>query len=404
MASAPVQFSYVALDGAGRRVRGTTLAPDEKTAFIRLQAEGFMPIRVKAVAGAESAASGPANLSDRDLAGLLSDLSALLAAGADIRAAFGIIGGKGATRTLQAFARSLAGDISGGDTMDRAFSRRLATRHAFVSALVSAGEIGGDLPGSLERGAEILRGRIAIRDQLVSVMSYPAFVLVTAIAAVLIILTLVVPAIAPLAETPGSDPGLALKTMLGLSEFLRSNALLLAAVAAGGVIALGVLAAGGQLARWGDRVFMDGPAARAAGQLAYGSFAIALGGILSAGAPMGDALRLSLRTVRSPTARSRLDPVASAVRQGETLSIALERVRGFPPSIARLTLIGEESGKLGPMLIRAGRLEEQAAIRWIEASSRILGPALIVFLGALIGLLMAALLSGVTGLGEAALA
>ena len=68
-----------------------------------------------------------------------------------------------------------------------------------------------------------------------------------------------------------------------------------------------------------------------------------------------------------------------------------------------MALIGEESGALGPMLARAGRLAEQVALRRIESLSRIIGPALIVALGGLVGLLMAGLLSGVAGLGDAAL-
>ncbi len=55
------------------------------------------------------------------------------------------------------------------------------------------------------------------------------------------------------------------------------------------------------------------------------------------------------------------------------------------------------------MLSRAGRIEEQAALKRIEAAGRVLGPALIVLLGALIGLVMAGLQSGVTGLGQSEL-
>ena len=83
---------------------------------------------------------------------------------------------------------------------------------------------------------------------------------------------------------------------------------------------------------------------------------------------------------------------------------SLAAVRTFPRSISRLASIGEQSGALGPMLVRAGRYAEKAALRSIESSARILGPVLIVVLGGMIGLLMAGLLSGISGLGDAALA
>ena len=91
------------------------------------------------------------------------------------------------------------------------------------------------------------------------------------------------------------------------------------------------------------------------------------------------------------------------MRQGQSLSDVLGRVPGFPLSIVRLAAIGEVSGALGSAMARAGKLEEESAIRRIEAIGRLIGPVLIIVLGGLIGLLMGGLLSGVTQLGDAAL-
>jgi len=403
MSSAELVFHYVARDPAGGKVRGEMAAANAEGVFQALRASGLMPLKVQEKPFKGLVHRTAAKLGDRDLAGLLSNLSALLAAGADIRSCLAIIGGKGASPALQTVSRETARAVSGGDSLEQAFGRWLSPRQAFVAALIAAGESASDLPGALERGAEILRGRLALRDQMVSALSYPAFILFTAIAAFLVILTIVIPSIAPLADSPGADPSLPLRLMLALSEGLRAHggalaALLLLLVGAGAVAA-----ATGRLGLWLDRLSMDGPARRTAAQLAYGGYAIALGGILAAGAPMSEALRLALGGVRSETARERLSAVAGTVRQGESLATVLGRVRDFPEPIVQMALIGQEAGQLGPMLLRSGRLEEQAALQRIEAAGRLIGPVLIVGLGALIGLMMAGLLSGVSGLGEAAL-
>jgi type II secretory pathway component PulF len=137
--------------------------------------------------------------------------------------------------------------------------------------------------------------------------------------------------------------------------------------------------------------------------LAFGGFAQSLGAMIAAGAPVSEALRLASRTVSLAGARRRLEPVALAVRQGEPLSAALGAVRSFPTAIVRLTAVGEASNALGPMLQRSGRIEEEAALRRIEAIGRIAGPALIVLLGLVLGILMAGLLSGVSQMGQSAL-
>ena len=82
---------------------------------------------------------------------------------------------------------------------------------------------------------------------------------------------------------------------------------------------------------------------------------------------------------------------------------ALSKVSAVPESIVRLTVIGEQSAALGPMLVRAGRFEERGAFRRVEVGAKVLGPLLIVALGTLIGLMMAGLLSGITDLGGTAL-
>ncbi|MGH1558141.1 type II secretion system F family protein [Caulobacter segnis] len=173
--------------------------------------------------------------------------------------------------------------------------------------------------------------------------------------------------------------------MIAVSDALRGNLVGLG-VGLAVLVALLLLAArAGLLQRAIDQFLLEGPAKRTTRSLVFGGFAIAIGGMLSAGAPMSETLRLAIRAVGSPLAKKRLEPVLHEVRQGESLSAALERVRGFPTAISRLAAVGEATGSLGGMLARAGRLEEETAIRRIEQVGQILGPALIVGLGGLVG-------------------
>jgi type II secretory pathway component PulF len=400
-------FDYVAVDAGGKRVKGSVSARDDAGAFERLKRDGLAPLKLTPARGGASASptggkAGTKNLSDSESAEFLADFALLLRAGSDMRAALSILGARGRP-AIKSIARSLSAEISGGGAMDQAFARFFPKKLAFVSALVAAGEASGDLAGGLERAGQMLEARANLREQLVSILSYPTFVLISTVAAVVVILLFVVPSVAPLAEAPGSTPGVAMRILLAASDLLSSYIVEL-------VVFLGIMTAGlfvavraGLMTAFFERLMLDGPLGRTVRQLTYGSFSIALGNMLAAGAPMSDALRLAIRSVRSETARTRLEPVAVSVRQGQMLSAALDRVSGFPDTIARLSAIGEASGSLGAMLARAGKLEEQAAIRRIEAGGRLLGPMLIVVLGGLVGLLMAGLLSGVSGLGDAAL-
>ncbi|KRA57826.1 hypothetical protein ASD79_16060 [Caulobacter sp. Root655] len=398
------EYRYTGLEASGRRVRATITAPSETAVYERLRRDGVTPIRIREVRADQTAAEGRgANLGDRETAEILINLADLLSAGADIRSALAILAARAERPAVRDVCRRLTAQIGGGEAVDQAFSKNLARGNAFVSALIAAGETSGDLPGGMRRAGELLEARVKLREQLISTLSYPMFVLVSTIAAAAVILLFVVPSLAPLAEEGEGRGPLVLATMVAVSLFLRTHLILIIGGLAAVLVALIAAARAGFLTDPIDRFLHVGPGRRIMSGLTFGGFAIALGGMLTSGAPMTDALRLAIRGVDSKLARLRLEPVAQAVRQGVSLSVALQGVAGFPGAITRLVAVGEASGALGPMLARSGKLEEAAAIRRIEMGARMLGPILIVGLGGMIGLLMGGLLSGVTELGQAAL-
>lgn len=399
---AELQYAYVAVDRSGRRVRGVVSAGDDAAAFDQLKRDGVSPISLKA-RRARAPVVKAQKLGARETAEFLSGLGELLQAGADIRTALGILGARFERPALKRMSETLAADIAGGEPLDRAFARAFQTAQAFVAPMVAAGEAAGDLPGGLQRAAEVISSRLKLREQLVTVLAYPGFVLTSAVGALFVILLYIVPSIAPLATEMGSEPPPALRAMIAASDFLGTNLTALGVGLAVGLLGLLLAGRAGLLATPIARLLLDGPMRRTVGGLVFGGFAQSLGAMIAAGAPIGEGLRLATRTVSLPAARRRLEPVGQAVRQGEFLSNALGEVRGFPPAIVRLTAVGEASNALGGMLQRSGRMEEEAALRRIEAVGRIAGPALIVLLGLVLGVLMAGLLSGVSQLGQSAL-
>lgn len=400
----PLHFTYRAVDANGRRVKGSVSAASDAGAFETLRRDGLSPTSLKPARTAQARKPTKAQApSDRETAEMVSSLADLLRAGADMRTALSILGARADRPAVKGLCQGLSADISSGDAIDHAFSRRFPQNQSFVGSMVAAGEAAGDLSGGLQRAADMIQARLQLRDQMVSILAYPAFVLLSALVAVFVILFFIIPSIAPLAQDAGATPPLGLRVMIIASDALRAN---LVFGVAGLMVAAVLLAAAGRLGALNapvDALVFDGPARRTMGAVVYGGFSISLGAMLAAGAPVSDALRLSTRAVRARAARRRLEPVGHAIRQGQFLSDALGQVKGFPPAIVRLAAVGEATNTLGQMLERGGRLEEQAAIRRIETVGKLAGPALIVFLGAILGLLMAGLLSGVSALGQSAL-
>ncbi|MGH1558142.1 type II secretion system F family protein [Caulobacter segnis] len=84
------------------------------------------------------------------MAEIVGNLAELLTAGADMRTALAILGGRANRPATAVLCRNLAGDIGGGEALDVAFTRHVGKRGALVGALVAAGEAGGDLAGGFD--------------------------------------------------------------------------------------------------------------------------------------------------------------------------------------------------------------------------------------------------------------
>ncbi len=392
------RFEYLAANEAGGRVSGAVDAADEKEAFDKLRQDGLRPIRLTAASA--SRRGGRVRLDNRSVGELSADLAALLTAGASMKTALGVLTDAAGDAPAGQAARALSEEISKGVAIDSAFSIVLGDRYPFVPALVAAGEASGDLPHALTMISETIERDIEIAEQIGTALSYPAFILAMTLGSVLMIVLLVVPALAPVIEETGGETSFVLGALIAVSGLLTEHAVVW-------LILLGMLVAGsllawrtGSLWRWLQALWLDGILSGPARSLVYGGFARSLGQLLMARAPAGEAIRLAIGALRLPVAAERLSTLATQVRGGTAISSALAQNSALPQSLAQMARIGEETGALGQMLERAGRLEQARALRRIRLVTRWLAPALIIVLGILIGILMTGLLSGVSALGE----
>lgn len=395
-------YAYKALEPSGKVRQGEVTASDEAGAFARLRLDNLTPVTLKPLA--DVATSGPrfqlgasaGRMREVDTEALLSSLAVLLRAGADIRTALNVLSdGNPALRDVTQ-------KILGGSSVEAGLTPLFSGVDAHLGALIAAGEIRGDLPSGLEAAASVITTRRKIRAQLVEALSYPVFVFFTAVAALFVILLVVVPAIAPLLSDTQQEMPIYFSLIVWMSNALQLSwpYILLGMLVAGVLFSIGYVFGG--LKRQVQGWLIDGPLGFITGALIYGGYARTLGDILTRGAGLTDGLRLCQRSVGNEVARERLESVSVTVRQGRLLSEALRGVKGFPKAIVKLAEVGEASGALGPMLARAGEREEADGLLTITRLSKLLGPMLIVVLGAMIGLIMGGVLTALTDIGSIA--
>ena len=395
------RFKYAALDVRGAKVRGLVWAESAQNAHTILQQQGLAPVRIASAAGDERAGS---RVGAKRLAEFLHDIGALVGAGTTLVSALAMFRQQDSSAgKLTRLSENIEREIAGGRSVSEAFRLALGGEAQFVPALIAAGEASGSLASALQAAGSQIERDEALRAEFWASTSYPLFIMAASLMAVLLLLFVVVPSIAPLVSEAGAQAPMILRVMIAFSEMLTGNWL--------AILLIGLVSAAALLIAWRlgllrnvvDRAILDGPCAPISRRLVFGRFAGVFGRLLSSGVPAHEAFGLADGAVSLRLAQQRIRACSVSIFDGARVSQALAQCRGFPSGIVRMAAVGEEAGALGPMIERAARVEQDVANRALSSLTKWLGPAMIVLLGVMIGLIMGGLLSGVSSLGETVL-
>jgi len=121
-------------------------------------------------------------------------------------------------------------------------------------------------------------------------------------------------------------------------------------------------------------------------------FASTLSILVGAGVPLLNAMAAAVGVMTSLPMQAALEQVARQVREGVPLSRALKAVGGFPPVLVHLVSSGEATGRLEQMLDRAASEQSKDLSRRVETFTTLLGPAVVLLMGAVVLMIVLAIL------------
>jgi len=382
-------FHYRALRPSGGEIAGELSADDERDAVQRLQAIGNYPIEITLPeAGARLARRlAPIHnaVSARDRILFSRQLATLLGAGVALDRGLALIAAAPDAKRRARLAAELLAAVNRGESLSAA-CRAHPALPAHYGMMIGAGEAKGDIAGGLARLADVLeRGRETSRA-IFGALIYPASVLVVACLSVSFLLAFVVPQFATLLESFRREPPATMQILLAVSDWFQQGALPLALIVL--VLVLYVVyrrREAGFRASF-DRQILKLPAlGRVLGKSEAERVAFLLGNLVAAGVSVPEAAAAAAAAMTNAAYRSGLAGAQRAVERGDRLSAALAAADLLPEMALELVRVGEETGDLATMLLKASDILR----RDIEATtSELIGlvtPVSIVLLGLLIG-------------------
>jgi general secretion pathway protein F len=287
----------------------------------------------------------------------------------------------------------LKSEVNAGSSFARSLATAPREFDDVYRAVVAAGEQSGALGGVLERLADDLEQRQALRTKVVGAMLYPAIVSTIALLIVIVLVTFVVPQIATVfSSSKRALPALTVG-LLWLSAFVRQWGWLVLLLVGGGIGMLLLARRNPAFRERSDAAVLRLPLL---GRLARGYNAARFGGTLamlaSAGVPILKALQAAAETLGNRAMRADALDALVQVREGAPLASALAAKKRFPGLLAMFARLGEQTGQLPAMLQRASNQMSAEVQRRALAAATLLEPLLIVGMGGVVVLIMLAVL------------
>ncbi len=257
--------------------------------------------------------------------------------------------------------------------------------------LVQVGEKTGRLDEMLSRISFYLEKTSELKRKLAQALTYPALVISVAIFSTGFLLFYIVPAFSVMFHDFHTELPPISRILFRSSEVIRTHILLFLLVLTGTILFLYLMNSVAVVKSFRRRLLMKIPLVGSV-YIKYliSSFCRTLGILLESGIPLLESLDMVLRSSENELIRKDISGMKQAVIQGEKIGHSLREPVLFPPMVSQMIRVGEETASLAPMLIRISDHYDRELDVLVETLSTIIEPLVIIFLGAVIGLVIIA--------------
>jgi general secretion pathway protein F len=386
-------FAYQALDGSGKTQRGVLQGDTARAVRASLRERGLNPLEVTAVADASRPGAFRRGLSTVQLALLTRQLATLLRAGLPVDEALAALGEQNEDTRSRTVVASLRARVLEGSSLAAALAEAPESFPEIYRASVSAGEQSGRLDEVLSRLADYSEARDALNQKIWAALTYPLLLTLVAVAVVTGLLVYVVPQIVGVFTQMHQTLPWPTRALIALSDFVKAWGIvlliLLVAAAIGGRLALQTERLRATWHGWLLRMPLVGRLVRAA-NTARATRTLAL--LTASAVPLLDSLNIAAQVMPNLPMREAVRRAAVKVREGSAFSRALAESNYFAPVTLRLIASGERAGALERMLDEAANQQQRELDRWITTLTAVLGPLVILVVGAMVLFIVLAIL------------
>lgn len=387
-------YSYTALKNNKDIVKGKVEAEDLRDARAQVMKLGFIPTNVyEETLGKDKAKDSAAQVQGGQMKTMgLSDkmeftstLQILAQSGIPMIESLMFIENDAAKLKIRLVAKELRRQIMAGATFADTIAKYPNQFGQVYIGLCKAGEDSGELEKTLERLLELLTKQANIRGKVIGTLMYPMFVIALAVVIVLVMLMFVFPVFKDMFDGMGKELPWITQTLMDAGLFLKQYWYLVPLILGGAVFSIVYLFRWEPSKRKIDDFVLQVPLLTDLIQYSnFANFIAVMQVAYDAGVPIVECLYLSNLTLTNYTLKGKIETATGMVQQGQHLSVALRATGSVPKMILFMIATGEQSGRLGDMLLQATRYIDKKLDDIIDTMTKMIEPLMLIVIGSIV--------------------
>lgn len=392
-------FKYKAIKSDGARVEGKIEALNQDDAIGTLQDRQLIVVSVEKFEEKKvfSVTTGfhlfKKRIKQKDVVVFSRQIATLFSSGVSALRSFRLVANETENPELKKVLEGIADDIQAGSSISSAMSKYDNVFGTFYSNMVKAGEESGKLDNSFNYLADYLDRNFDLTQKIKKASIYPIFVMSTFAAVMIVMVVFVIPNLADMLFQEGAELPTLTKIVLGIGTIGQKYGILILI----GLVFLGYylysLSKTDAGKAYIDYIKLKIPVFSSLYKKIFLSrLTDNLNTMLSSGVQIVRSLEITADVVDNVVYRDILDRIAKKVKTGKSLSQAFYEEEELPNILVQMTKIGEETGKLGFILLSLSSYYKREVETAIDTTLSMIEPALIILLAAGVGLLIAAIM------------
>jgi type IV pilus assembly protein PilC len=386
-------YAYTAINAAGLELDGEINAPDQNAAREALRVRGLLALRLDEKPASSKGFAVVKKVKPKSLQVFSRQFATMVEAGLNVVTALTVLEEQTEDKKLAAVVSELRADVEGGLLLSQAMARHPNIFSRLFVAMVEAGEAAGVLDVVLDRVAFQIEKDTKIKRRVKSAMMYPLMVMAFATLVLIGMLMFLVPVFVGIFDQLGGDLPMLTKVVLGASDLLKGYFYVIFPAWGGLIFGFFRYKKTERGRRHWDRLRLKVPIGIGKVVLKVGMarFSRTLATLVAAGVDIIRSLEITGQTSGNSLIEDATVTVRERVHQGVPIAVPLTESAIFPPMVAHMVRVGEETGELEKMLEKIADFYEDEVDTSVATLTSIIEPLMMIGVGLMVGVIIIAM-------------